>query len=63
MFYRPEMEERRKSGQKKGNRSENEHYPLRIKSAPGGNRTRGLQGWRFSSLFFLLSIWTENSKI
>jgi hypothetical protein len=39
--YRPEIEERRQD-RRKATRSENKHYPIRIKSAPGGNRTRGL---------------------
>jgi hypothetical protein len=38
--YRPESEERRKTEKEKASRSENKPFPLRIKSAPGGNLTR-----------------------
>jgi hypothetical protein len=36
--YRPEIEERMKTGEEKASLSESEPYPFRIKFVSGGNR-------------------------
>jgi hypothetical protein len=38
----PEVEERRRTGQEKPSRSENEPYLVRVKTAPGGNQNLDL---------------------